>query len=191
MSDRVKKFIKILIFSVLEALTIGLLWDIFFDKGMIVVASLATFLLLAVEHILARNTGDGLPLFASFWKRFGLQAVLGATEIIFWDIWRVIHQTKHLPEGVGPVVALIVFATLMWPQHNAEQNVSTGGGFFSKIFRVNGVTISFIEATTALAWILVDDIGGGHRILALVPLAIGLFFEHVVRIIGEEKGVAF
>ncbi len=63
------KLFKIIVFSALEALTIGLLWDIFFDKGHIVVASLLTFLLLAVEHIMARNTANGLGLLANLKQR--------------------------------------------------------------------------------------------------------------------------
>lgn len=186
-----KKFLKIVVFSILEALTIGIIWDIFFDRGQIVLASILTFLLLAIEHIFARNTARGVGLFANFRERFGLQAVLGATEIIFWDIWRLIHQGIKKFPGVGPVVALVVFALLMTPQHNAEHNVSNNNNFFKKLFRTQGLTISFIEAVTALAWILTDDLGTGHRFLSLVPLGLGLVIEHVVREFGEPVGANF
>jgi len=185
------KFLKIVVFSILEALTIGLLWDVFFDQGRIVLASALAFPLIAVEHVMARNAADGKGLFYRLTHRFGLQLLLGATEIIFWDIWRLIHQDIKVLEGVGPVVALVVFFLLMTPQHNAEHNVNTDNGFFLKLFRSQGLTISLIEAVTALAWILTDDLGSGHRLLALVPLALGLQVEHVVREFGEPTGANF
>ena len=185
------KLFKIIVFSALEALTIGLLWDSFFDKGHIVVASLLTFLLLAVEHIMARNTANGLGLLANLKQRLGLQVLLGATEIVFWDIWRLIHEDIKQVPGLGPVVALVVFTLLMTVQHNAEHNVNGTEGFFKKLFRSQGLTISLIEATSALAWILTDDIGTGHRLLALVPLGLGLVTEHVVREFGEPLGANF
>lgn len=178
-------------FSALEALTIGLLWDFFFDRGQIILASVLTFALLAIEHVFARNTGNGLNLFSNFRKRFGLQLVLGATEIVFWDIWRLVHESMKLPQGLGPVLAMVIFALFMIPQHNAEHNVSNDVGFFKRLFRVQGVTISFIEAVTALAWLLADDIGTGHRLLSLIPLTAGLVVEHVVRIFGEEHQAQF
>jgi hypothetical protein len=185
------KFLKIIVFSLLEALTIGLLWDFFFDKGQIVLASLLTFLLLAVEHVFARNTADGKNLFSNLKHRFGLQAVLGATEIVFWDIWRLIHKGLSKLPGVGPVLALVVFSLLMIPQHNLEQNVNSDQPFWKRIFRSQGVAISVIEAVTALAWILTDDIGTGHQLLALVPLGLGLAVEHAVREFGEPRGANF
>ncbi len=186
-----KKFLKIVVFSILEALTIGLIWDFFFVKHQIVLASLLTFLLLAIEHVFARNTARGVNLFANFRERFGLQAVLGATEIIFWNIWRLIHEgIKRFP-GLGPVIAMVVFGLLMVPQHNAEHNISNGNGFFKKLFRTQGLTISFIEAVTAMGWLLADDIGTGHRLLSLIPLSVGLVVEHVVREFGEPHGANF
>ena len=185
------KLLKIAVFSVLEALTIGILWDFFFDKGHIVVASLLTFLLLAVEHIFARNTADGDGLFYNLKHRFGLQAILGATEIVFWDAWRLIHEKVKFLAGIGPTVALIIFMLLMIPQHNVEHNVNTDQSFFYKVFRSQGVVISLIEAVTALAWIMLDDIGTGHRLLALVPLFLGLVTEHAVREFGEPHGANF
>lgn len=185
------KFLKIIVFSLLEALTIGLLWDKLFDSGHIILASLSTFLLLAVEHIFARNTADAKNLFYNLKHRFGLQSILGATEIVFWDVWRIIHEgIKKIP-GLGPVVAMIVFTLLMIPQHNVEQNVNSDTPFFKRVFRSQGVVISVIEAVTALAWILMDDIGTGHRLLALVPLGLGLAVEHAVREYGEPLGANF
>lgn len=186
-----RKLLKIITFSLLEAATIGLLWDFFFDKGHIVLASVLTFLLLAVEHIMARNTADGLGLFANLGKRFGLQAALGATEIVFWDVWRLVHEgIKSIP-GLGPVLGVVVFAVLMTPQHNAEHNVNTGNKFGLKLLRSQGITISLIEALTAMGWIFADDVGTGHRFLALIPLSVGLIAEHVVREFGEPVGANF
>src|SRR6267142_4985205 len=106
------KLIKIVVFSLLEALTIGLLWDFLFDKGHIVLAALATFLLIAVEHIMARNAANEVGLFSGIKHRFGLQAILGATEMVFWTVWRLIHE--RIPV-IGPVLAMVVFGLLMTP----------------------------------------------------------------------------
>jgi hypothetical protein len=186
-----KKFLKIVLFSAIETAVFGLLWDFFFDKGQIVLGSLLAFLPIAIEHIIARNTADGLGIFANFRKRFGLQAILGATELVFWDVWRLIHEGIKKVPGLGPVVAMVVFGLLMTVQHNAEHNVSNNNGFFKKLFRSQGLTISFIEAVTAMAWLLADDIGTGHRLLSLIPLGIGLTVEHVVREFGEPVGANF
>jgi hypothetical protein len=181
-----KKFLKVLGFSILEALTFGLLWDVFFDKGAIVTASLLSFPLVAIEHIMARNTADDLPLFANFFKRLPLQLILGATELVFWDVWRLIHQRVE-PEHFGPILGMVVFALLLIPQHNAEHNVNTGENFFKKLFRGQGVVISVIEAVTAMGWLFAEDTNG--RLLALIPLVLGLTVEHVVREFGEPKGL--
>ena len=185
------KFLKIVLFSAIETAVFGLLWDFFFDKEHIVLASVLSFLPIAIEHIIARNTADGLGVFANLKKRFGLQALLGATELVFWDIWRLIHEgIKKIP-GLGPVVAMVVFGLLMTVQHNAENNVNTGKKFLNKLFRSQGLVISFIEAVTAMGWLLADDIGTGHRFLSLIPLGIGLAVEHSVREFGEPHGVNF
>ena len=176
-SAGIKKFIKVVVFSALEALTIGVLWDVLFDGGHIVLAALATFLLIAVEHIWARNAADGVGLFSNFKKRFGFQAILGATEMVFWTVWRILHE--RIPV-IGPVIALVVFGFLMVPQHNSEANLNGGKDpLLKRLFRTQGVTISFIEAMTAMGWLLADDKFG--RALSLVPLFIGLLFEHVTR----------
>lgn len=186
-----KKFLKIVLFSAIETAVFGLLWDFFFDKGHILLASALAFLPIAIEHIIARNTADGKSIFADFKKRFGLQAVLGVTELAFWDVWRIIHEGIKKVPGLGPVVAMVVFGLLMTVQHNAEHNVSNGNNFFKKLFRTQGLTISFIEAVTAMAWLLADDIGSGHRLLSLIPLGVGLTVEHVVREFGEPTGANF
>jgi hypothetical protein len=186
-----KKFLRIILFSAIETVTFGLLWDFFFDKGHIVLASVLAFLPIAVEHIIARNTADNVPITANFKQRFGLQALLGATELVFWDIWRLIHEgIKKIP-GLGPSLAMVVFGLLMTVQHNAEHNVFGKDSLFKKLFRSQGLTISFIEAVTAMAWLLADDAGSGHRFLSLIPLGVGLTVEHVVREFGEPVGGNF
>lgn len=185
------KFLKIVLFSAIETAVFGLLWDFFFDKGHIVLASVLSFLPIAVEHIIARNAADGLSVFANLKKRFGLQALLGATELVFWDIWRLIHEGIKKVQGLGPVLAVVVFGLLMTLQHNAENNVNTGNKLFKKLFRSQGLVISFIEAMTAMGWLLADDLGTGHRFLSLVPLGIGLTIEHAVREFGEPHGANF
>jgi hypothetical protein len=186
-SNQKNKFLKIVVFSILEALTIGLLWDVLFDAGHIVLAALATFLLIAIEHIFARNAADGKNLFSNLGFRLGPQAILGATEMVFWTIWRLLHE--RIPV-VGPIIAVVVFGLLMVPQHNAEANVNGGRDpLLKRLFRSQGVTISFIEAITAMGWLLADDVSG--RALSLIPLFIGLLFEHVVREFGEPAGANF
>lgn len=183
-----KKLFGLVVFTVIETLAIGLLWDHFFDAGRIVLASALTFAFLSVEHIVARNTSEGKGLFSRFGFRLGDQLVLGVTEIIFWDVWRLIHQAR---EGVGPAVAVVVFLLLLTVQHNVEHNVNGADGFFHRVFRSQGLTISFIEAVTALGWLLLDEQGTGHQLIALVPLFAGLLIEHVVRVFGEQTGANF
>ena len=182
MSAGIKKFLKIIAFSAIETAVFGLLWDFFFDRGQIVLAAVLSFLPIAVEHIWARNTANGLNLFANFRQRFGLQAILGATELVFWTVWRLIHEKgfAKIP-GLGPVIAMVVFGLLLTVQHNAEANVNSTDGFFKRLFRTQGLTISFVESTTALAWLLTDNIGTGHRLLSLVVLGVGLTTEHIIR----------
>lgn len=183
-----KKIFGLAVFTLIETLAIGLLWDHFFDAGHIVLASALAFAFLSLEHIIARNTSDGKGLLANLTYRIGPQLILGVTEIIFWDVWRLIHQAA---QGVGPALAVIVFLLLLTVQHNAEHNVNGADGFFKGFFRSQGLTISFIEAVTALGWLLLDDQGTGHQLLALVPLFVGLFVEHVVRVFGEQTGANF
>ena len=181
MSAGIKKFLKIILFSAIETAVFGLLWDFFFDQGHILLAALLSFLPIAIEHIIARNASEGLSIFANFRKRFGLQALLGATELTFWTIWRLIHQgIKKIP-GLGPIIAMVVFGLLMTVQHNGEFNVNNGDSLFKRLFRTQGLTISFVEAVTALGWLLSDDLGTGHRFLSLVVLGVGLTTEHIIR----------
>lgn len=181
-----KKFLKVLGFSILEALTFGVLWDKLFDGGHILLASLVSFPLVAIEHIMARNTANDKPLLSGFFQRLPLQLVLGATELVFWDVWRLIHERVEF-EHFGPVLGLVVFALLLILQHNAEHNVNDGSSIFTKLFRGQGVVISVIEAVTAMAWLFADDANG--IVLALIPLLLGLTVEHTVREFGEPKGL--
>lgn len=182
-----RKFIGILLFTLVETIGVGLVWDVLFDGKKIVLASIAAFGFFVVEHIIAKNVGQGLPLFNFSLSHFPKQVMLGVTEVIFWDVWRLIHERVEFPK-VGPIVALIVFAFLLVAQHNAEFNVNGGLPFFSKPFRGQGLLISVIESFTAFGWILFDDLTN-NRVLALIPLFIGLGVEHYVRQFGEPKGL--
>jgi hypothetical protein len=181
----VRKFLGILLFTLVETLGVGLVWDVIFDGHRIVLASLAAFLFFTVEHIMAKNVSQGLPIFSISKSHIVKQLVLGVTEVVFWDVWRLIHERVEFPT-VGPSLAIVVFAALLVLQHNAEGNTNSGAPFFSKLLRSQGVLISVIEAFTAFAWLVFDNQAG--RLAALVPLFIGLLTEHFVRVFGEAKG---
>ena len=186
----IKKFPGILLFTLVEALGIGFFWDKFFDLKQILVASLIAIPFLILEHIMAKNVSQGLPLFNISMSHLPKQIVLGITEIAFWDVWRLIHERVEFPL-VGPLLAVLVFAGLLVLQHNAEGNVNSGAGFFSNLFRSQGVLISIIESFTAFAWLLADDLyqtvtsDNNARLIALIPIFLGLLIEHFVRVIGE------
>lgn len=181
-----KKFVGILLFTLVETAGVGLVWDVLFDAKKIVIASIAAFGFFTLEHIIAKNVSQGLPLLNISKAHFIKQIILGVTEVVFWDVWRLIHERVEFPK-VGPIVALVVFAFLLVAQHNAEFNTNNGLPFFSKLFRGQGLLISVIESFTAFGWILFDDQAG--RVLALIPLFIGLAVEHYVRTFGEPKGL--
>jgi hypothetical protein len=188
-----RKFVGILLFTLVETLGVGLVWEIFFDQNKIVLASVAAFAFFTVEHIMAKNVSQGLPIFSISGSHIFKQIVLGVTEVVFWDVWRLIHERVEFP-AIGPSLAIVVFAALLVLQHNAEGNTNSGAPFFSNLFRSQGVLISVIESFTAFAWLVFDNqaaatIGESNaRLIALIPLFIGLLTEHFVRVFGEAKG---
>lgn len=189
---QLRKFAGILLFTLVETIGVGLVWEMFFDQHRIVVASVAAFGFFVLEHILAKNVSQALPLFNISKAHIFKQIVLGVTEVIFWDVWRLIHERVEFP-GVGPSLAIVVFAALLVLQHNAEGNTNSGAPFFSNLFRSQGVLISVIESYTAFGWLAFDSLAQGvlgdvnARLVALVPLFIGLLLEHFVRVFGEAK----
>lgn len=188
----IKKFFGILLFTLVETIGVGLVWDIFFDKNQIVVASLAAFGFFVLEHVMAKNVSQGLPLFSISSSHIVKQVVLGITEVIFWDVWRLIHVRVEFP-AVGPLLAVVVFAALLVLQHNAEGNTNSGAPFFSDLLRSQGVLISVIESFTAFAWLIFEDSASAAlgdnkgRFVALIPLFLGLLLEHFVRVFGEAR----
>lgn len=147
---------------------------------------------LVVEHVLTDVAVNGADLSVPV----GPTVFVSATETALWGLWLLVAERVGGVDGI--LVAGVVLAVLLVPQHSVEDSALRGRGLFSRLLNVGTLGFSVIEAAGATLWLLFVREGGEVQpLLAEVGmgsvdpavagvglLAASLFVEHVV-------GVAF
>ncbi|QZP38799.1 hypothetical protein [Halobaculum magnesiiphilum] len=143
---------------------------------------------LLLEHYLTNRAVNGAG--ASF--PLGRAALFSASEAVLWALWLGIAE--RVAGARGLLVAAVVLAVLLVPQHTVEDNVLRGRGLFSSVLDPRTIGFSVIESAGATVWLafvlhgdeaapLLRDLGAGGVDPAIVGIAVlgaSLLVEHVV-----------
>lgn len=107
------------------------------------------FVALLIEHVLTDATVAGFGV-----RSFSPATVfVTLTETALWAGWLVVAEAVG---GVGGVlVAGVVLAVLLVPQHTVEDNALRGRGLFSRLLDVRTLSFSVVEAFAATVWLAV------------------------------------
>jgi hypothetical protein len=103
---------------------------------------------LLVEHFLTDLAVNGFGSSASGGKAIAFSA----SETALWAVWLVVAE--RVGGLVGLLVAGVVLAVLLVPQHSIEDNVLRGRGFLSDLLNLRTLGFSVIEAAGATLWLL-------------------------------------
>lgn len=143
---------------------------------------------LVVEHILtdlAVNGGDlSFPV--------GPVILVSLSETVLWALWfGVADQFDGL---AGLLLAGVLFAAFLVPQHTIEDNVLRGRELFETLLDPGTVPFSLVEAAGATVWLLfltrsesvapllaaIEFPTADPASIGLGVLAVALFVEHVI-----------
>lgn len=142
---------------------------------------------LILEHILTDVAVNGfnleLPLVAI--------VILSVSETLLWAIWL---EVADLVGGInGFVIAFVVLAILLVPQHTVEDNILQGRGLIDDVINLNTAGISLIEAAGATVWlalVLRPDLIGG-MVLGFEAALVGFGILAVSLLVEHNIGVRF
>lgn len=138
---------------------------------------------LFVEHLLTDVAVNGVHL--DF--RFGAIAGFTISETVLWGVW--LRAAEGVGGGVGIVIASVVLAVALVPQHTIEDNVLQGREPLGDLVDLDTAGFSLIEAAGAAIWlglVLHPDAVGGSiggvdaALVGLVGLGVALFVEHTI-----------
>lgn len=143
---------------------------------------------LLVEHFFTDQAVNGPNL--SF--PLGKVVAFSASETVLWALWLVIADAIGGVDGL--LIAGVVLAVLLVPQHTVEDSVLRGRGLLSNLVDLGTVGFSIVEAAGATAWLvlvlrgdLVEPLVASTVLMDVDPatigvgaLAVALFAEHVL-----------
>lgn len=142
---------------------------------------------LVVEHVLTDFAVNGVALSLPRAE----VVVFSASETALWAVWLVVAE--RLGGAVGVLVAGVVLAVLLVPQHTIEDNVLRGRGLLADLADLGTAGFSLVEAVAATLWlafvlrlavvepVLVGQLGAvGADVVGLAALAALLFVEHTM-----------
>ena len=143
---------------------------------------------LLVEHFLTDQAVNGPNL--SF--PLGKVVSFSASETVLWALWLVIADAIGGVDGL--LIAGVVLAVLLVPQHTVEDSVLRSRGLLSNLVDLGTVGFSIVEAAGATAWLvlvlrgdLVEPLVASTVLMDVDPATIGvgalsvaLFAEHVL-----------
>jgi len=147
---------------------------------------------LVVEHILTDVTINGLSA-----SVFPTRQILGVSvsEAVLWVVWLGVAEQLGGVDGI--LIAGVVLAVLLVPQHTIEDNVLRGEKPFSSLLDIGTVGFSVVEAVGATVWLLLVFESAQFRpVLSALGLgsvdsaAVGLGALAVVLLIEHDIGVA-
>lgn len=139
---------------------------------------------LLLEHVLTGFAVNGPPLSAPSLPVLGFSV----SETALWAVWLLVAET--LGGLVGVLVAGVLLAVLLVPQHSVEDNVLRGRPALGDLIDTGTVGFSAVEATGATLWLglqfgafggVLGRVGLGGvdaGLVGLAVLAVFLFVEH-------------
>jgi hypothetical protein len=103
---------------------------------------------LAIEYLLTDFTINGLDLSAPVWTIIGFSV----SEAVIWGIWLAIASGATTVHGF--VLATVVLALLLIPQHTMEDNAFRGDPPFRSLLDPGTAGFSVIKAAGATVWLM-------------------------------------
>lgn len=183
-------------FTLVETLALGL-WLTLVQGAPLISAASAVGLGvltagLVLEHVLTDATVNGLS--ASVLPDRQVVA-MSLSESLLWVLWLGVAERLGGVDGI--LVAGVLLAVLLVPQHTVEDNVLRGVGPFQSVVDLGTAGFSLVEAVGATVWLLlVFEAAQFSGLLATLglggvdPSAIGLAALAVILFIEHDIGVA-
>lgn len=147
---------------------------------------------LVLEHVLTDATINGLSV-----SIIPDGQILGVSlsEALLWAVWLGVAEEFGGVDGI--LIAGVVLALLLVPQHTIEDNVLRDADPFESVLDLGTVGFSVVEAVGATVWLLlVFESAQFSGLLAAIglggiePAAVGLGALAVVLFIEHDIGVA-
>ncbi|PSP95619.1 hypothetical protein BRC91_01705 [Halobacteriales archaeon QS_4_62_28] len=188
------RVLLILLFTLVEVVALVIWIDILQGEPLVSGAAFVGFgilsLGLAIGHLLADFTINGLDLSAPAWTIIGFSI----SEAAIWGIWLAIASGATTVHGF--VLATVVLALLLIPQHTMEDSAFRGDPPFRSLLDPGTAGFSVIKAAGATVWMmlvlsprivadLLASVGLGSLDPAVVGfgvLALALFTGHNIEI---------
>ena len=182
-------------FTLVETLALGLWLTIVVGEPVISGAAAVGLgvltLGLILEHALTDATINGLSADIVPGRRV---VAVSISEALLWVLWLGVAEQLGGVDGI--VVAGVLFAVLLVPQHTVEDNVLRGARPFASVIDLGTLGFSIVEAVGATVWLLLvfesgevagllDSIGFGGvdpAVLGLAAMAVILLIEHDIAV---------
>jgi len=182
-------------FTLVETLALGLWLTLVADAALLSMASATGLVVLTVglvlEHVLTEATVNGLSLELPVAQLVGISV----SETFLWALWLGITEAAGGVEGI--LVAGVVLAVLLVPQHSIEDNILRGAEPFASVLDIDTLGFSLVEAVGATLWLLFVFEGQQFRWVltaaglgSIDPGAIGLGLLAVALFIEHDIGLA-
>jgi hypothetical protein len=182
-------------FTLVETLALGLWLTLVVDAQLLSVASALGILVLTVglvvEHIRADASVNGLSLSCPVKRSVGISV----SEAFLWVLW--LGVSESIGGVTGIIVAGVLLAVLLVPQHTIEDNILRGEEPFSSVVSLGTVGFSVVESVGATLWLLFVFEGrlfagllDAAGLSSIDPGAVGLGLLAVVLFIEHDIGLA-
>jgi hypothetical protein len=146
------RFVLIALFTGVETIALGVWLALVQDASLVSQASVVGLSILAgglvLEHFLTDLAVNGLD--ASI--PGGEAITFSLTETALWALWLAVAEAIGGIRGI--LVAGILLAVLLVPQHTIEDNVLRGRDLDATLLDLNTLDFSVIEAAGATAWLV-------------------------------------
>jgi len=183
-------------FTLVETLALGLWLTLVRGAPLISAASAVGLGVLTVglvlEHVLTDAAVNGLS--TSVLPDRQVVAV-SVSEALLWVLWLGVAERLGGVDGI--LVAGVLLAVLLVPQHTVEDNVLRRVGPFQSLIDLGTTGFSLVEAIGATVWLLLAFEGAQFSgLLATLglggvdPAAVGLAALAVILFIEHDMGVA-
>lgn len=204
------RFVLITLFTGVETVALGV-WLFLVRDAPIASRAMAVGLGVLLVGLIAEHFLTDLAVNGSAASVPGGGAItVSLTETALWAVWLVVAERVGGLRGI--LVAGIVLAALLVPQHTVEDSLLRGRGLLSDLADVNTLGFSILEAAGATLWLvfvlqsdlvtpllarvgtvevgplLVDAAALDPEFVGLALLAITLFVEHNVGVSFSRQG---
>jgi hypothetical protein len=182
-------------FTLVEVLAVGFWLTLVLNEPPLSGGSILGFVLLAVgllaKNVLTDAAVNGLSLDIPAKELLGISV----SEAFHWSVWLGIALAAG---GVTSIlIAGLLFAVVLVPQHTIEHNILRGADPFETVFDLETVGFTLVQAAGATLWLLFAFEGELFRELLQVlglwtigPGAVGLTLLAAALFIEHEIGLA-